>query len=118
MRSRHWRPALRRSMIGIAILAFVMVGGVIPLHRLGRADYHLARARALEEQATRGELMCMAPRSPESAYVQAVAELYGPEAGRAQERAFAHRRLAKAYQRPVYSPWLRDPIEPPDLNGK
>ena len=105
-----WRPRprsmVRGPMIGVAIAALALAGIAIPLHRLRMADYHRDRATILEREATRGELMCMTPKEPEGPYIEAVTEIYGAEAGRMQKRDFKHRRLARAYRRLAYRPWL------------
>jgi hypothetical protein len=102
-------------MLGVAVAAVALAGIVIPLHRLRMAEYHRTRAAILEDEATHDELMCMTPKSPEGPYIEAVTELYGAEAGLAQKRAFAHRRLARAYARVAHRPWLPGPTDPPDL---
>jgi hypothetical protein len=106
---------MRTLLIGVAIAALAFTAVVIPFHRHQMANYHRARGAILSEQATHGELMCMTPLYPEPGYVAAVAEVYGPEAGRAQQQAFEHIRLARAYRRIAYCFWLPDPIEPPGL---
>ena len=117
-----WRARPRFTvcglMIGVAIAALALAGIAIPLHRLRMADYHRNRATFLEREATRGELMCMTPREPEGPYIAAVTELYGAEAGRMQQRAFAHRRLARAYRRLAYRPWRPVVADPPDSDRK
>ena len=117
-----WRPRPRFTvqglMIGVAIAGLALAGIAIPLHRLRMADYHRDRATILEREATREELMCMTPKEPEGPYIEAVTEIYGAEAGRMQKRAFEHRRLARAYRRLAYRPWLPVVADPPDSDRK
>ena len=112
------RFTVRALMSGVAIAAPALAGIAIPLHRLGMADYHRTRATFLEREATQGELMCMTPKQPEGPYIEAVTEIYGAEAGRMQKRAFDHRRLARAYRRLAYRPWLPVVADPPDSDHK
>jgi hypothetical protein len=117
-----WRLLSRFTVRGLisggAIAALVLAGIVIPLHRLCVADYHRNRATFLEREATRGELMCMTPKEPEGPYIEAVTEMYGADAGRMQERAFEHRRLARAYRRLAYRPWRPVVADSPDSDRK
>ena len=118
MRRPRPRFTVRGLMIGVAIAALALAGTAIPLHRLRMADYHRGRATILEREATRGELMCMSPREPEGPYIEAITEIYGAEAGRMQKRAFEHRRLARAYRRLAYRPWLPVVADLPDSDRK
>ena len=107
---RRPRMTIRRWMIVVAVAATAVAGVAIPLHRLRLADHHRDVSIMLELQATGGKQRYEAPEHLEGAYVEAVRRTYGDEAAGVQERAFAHRRLARAYRRLAYRPWL--PVEP------
>ena len=117
-----WPPrprfTVRGLMIGVAIVALALAGIAIPLHRLRMADYHRDRATILESEATRGELMCMTPQEPEGPYIEAGHRNLWGRGGPMQKRAFEHRRLARAYRRLAYRPWLPVVADPPESTAR